>query len=546
DPIHPIDQVGFLWAGSGIGQQSAAVTPSKANTQGLAYFIQYTGGTLGNGYNSGSGWSYGATVNVAGNAIAFEAQQRNALTSDTTTPITASEPWSGGSNGPQASAILLIDPVAAASPTPSPSPSPSPSPTPSPTPTPLPSTSVAPHVQTWLYYGLNGINSTIPASYMASKATFVETDAAEGTVAQNFKNAGGKYAVNYSDPTLVPYCNPPFTQPAGACNGPIGNLGLPEAAYLHAPDTTRLYRYSYSTYQEILNPGSAQAQAGYNTLTAQKLGQIPSLDFFFADDSGGPYDGSDGTPASGLLWNFDQHHSLEFADGADSAWIAARGAMLASALRPVFVNGRDPYSWLPSYGGAYLRLANVVGQNNEGCFTADDYGVEADQYNRWKNMANSLLAITGMQRYAVCMMMGTVTPANRLYGYASWLITYDPVYSLAGQVNAGPDGYAVFPEFDIVPTTPKATATSDVSVLRSGGGAYVREFGQCYQNGSPIGPCAAVVNTTGGTIAMPALSGTYAHTLNLDSNGSYTGGRAWWSTGVPSSLKATTAAIVAR
>lgn len=524
----PIDRVGYQSAGVGYGETTAPLTPTVTGTQGLAYFAQYVGGNFGTGYNSGSGWSYGAGVsNAGGGAMAFESQVRNGLTTDTSTAIAAHEPWSGGENSAQASAIVLIAPASASAGT-------------------APQTGPA-HVLTWLYYGLNGINTSVPAAFMASKATFVETDSIEGTVAQNFKNAGGKYAVNYTDPTLVPGCNAPFTAPAGTCTGEIGNLGLVESAYLHAPDGSRLNKAAYGAYQEILNPGSAAAQAGFTALAQQKLSQVPGLDFFFADDSGGPFDGVDGTPASGLLWNFNQQHSAEYGDGADQEWISARAQMLAAAPRPVFINGRDYATWLPSYNGAYLESANVVGENNEGCFNADDYGVMNDTSNHWQNMANSLLAVTALRKYAVCMMMGQVTPASRLYAYASWWMTYDPVFSIGGQVNTGPDGYAVYPEFDIVPTLPKTTAASNISGLRSGGsGPYVREFGACYQDGAAIGPCAAIVNTSGSTQAVPPLTGTYAHTLSLDSNGTYTGGRAWWANGVPASIGTTSAVIVAR
>lgn len=396
------------------------------------------------------------------------------------------------------------------------------------------------HVTTWLYYGLNGINAGVPASYMVAKATIVETDTSEGSSGQNFKNAGGKYAVHYTDPAFVPYCG----TPAGPCTGPIGNLGLPESGWLHSADGTRVNKYVNSTfgYQDVLNPTSPAVQAAYSTFTNQKLQAAPGLDFFFADDSGGPYDGADGTPASGILWNFSAP-SVEIT--SDAQWIAGKAAVFAAAARPVIVNGGAYDTWLPAYNGAFLKLPNVAGMNHEGCFNADDNGILTDAYGRWQKTANSLLMNTGLQKYAVCMMMGAVTPAARLYDLASWWTTYDPTYSVAAPVNVGPDGYAIYPEFDIVPTQPKTTATSDISVLRVGSGAYVREFGSCYQAGASIGPCATVVNTTGAPLAMPALSG-YGHALNLDSNGSYTGGKAWWSAGVPSSIAASSGVILSR
>ena len=417
-------------------------------------------------------------------------------------------------------------------------------PAPTATPTAAPALLASPagpaHVTTWLYYGLNGINAAVPASYMVGKATIVETDTSEGSSGQNFKNAGGKYAVHYTDPAFVPNC----ATPAGPCTGPMGNLGLPESAWLHATGGTRVNKYVNTTfgYQDVLNPTSAAVQAAYATFTNQKLAAAPGLDFFFADDSGGPYNGVDGTAASGILWNFSAP-SVEIT--SDAQWIAGKAAVFAAAARPVFVNGSSYDTWLPAYNGAFLKLPNVAGMNHEGCFNADDNGISTDAYGRWQKMANSLLMNTGLQKYAVCMMMGAVTPAARLYDLASWWTTYDANYSIAAPVNLGPDGYAIYPEFDIVPTQPKSTANLDISVLRNGNGAYVREFSACYQNGAGIGPCATIVNTTGAPLAMPALSG-YGRTLNLDSNGSYTGGKAWWSAGVASSIAASSGVILSR
>ena len=83
-----------------------------------------------------------------------------------------------------------------------------------------------------------------------------------------------------------------------------------------------------------------------------------------------------------------------------------------------------------------------------------------------------------------------------------------------------------------------------MAVLRSGAGAYVREFGACYQKTVPIGACAAVVNTTGGTVAMPSLSRTYTHALVLNDASSFTTGTAARTGSAPASLGAMTAVVL--
>jgi hypothetical protein len=409
-----------------------------------------------------------------------------------------------------------------------------------------PAGSVPSHVATWYYYGLNDMNASIPAAWMAAHADYVEVDAAnDPSQARAFKAAGGKYAVSYTDPAYSSYCSAPFTAPAGGCQGPIGSLvSGDESAWLHGADGARVHKYlnAHYGYQEALNPASASARNAYRTATSSEVAAAPQLDYFFADDSGGVFNGSDGTQLTGLLYNFNAA-SKEIAD--DASFVAAEKQMLASAARPVFVNGATPYTLQPSYGGAFLKAPNVAGQNFEGCF-GDDSGVIGDTAGggpRWTNMSNALLAAYGYGAPAVCMNLAPATPANRLFVLASWWLTYDPARSIIAAFALAADGSSVLPEFDVVPRQPLQTASSSVASLRSGG-AYVREFGACYQAGAPIGPCAAVVNPSSSPVAVPALSGHYTSALALDANSAYAGGKAAWSGTVPGQLGPQSAIIV--
>ncbi len=442
-------------------------------------------------------------------------------------------------------ATVIVQP--APTPTPVPSAAPAPTPVPSAPPAaPAPSGSVPSHVTTWYYYGLDDVNDAIPASYMAAHADYVEIDAAN-TVAQGqaFKSAGGKYVVSYGDPGFSTYCSAPFTAPAGGCRGPIGSLASSdESAWLHGADGARVHRFMSSQYQyqEAFNPASASARSAYATATASAVSAMPQLDYFFGDDSGGVFNGSDGTQLSGLLLNFNEP-SVEI--GSDAAFVAAEKGMLASAARPVFINGATPYTMQPSYNGAFLGAPNVAGQNFEGCY-GDENGAVGDTPSsgpRWSNMSNALLAVYADGAPAICMNVASATPANRLYVLASWWMTYDPARSIIAPVTAASDGYAVFPEMDIVPRQPRATASGAISALKSGG-AYIREFGACYQAGAAIGPCAAVVNPSGGTVNVPALAGHYSSALVLDPRSAYTGGTAAWSGAIPGQLASETAIIV--
>src|SRR5581483_7448240 len=174
------------------------------------------------------------------------------------------------------------------------------------------------HVPTWIYAGFDGYNSDWSASTFANYATFAEFSEYDLSRAQAYKNAGGAYAVVYIDPSLIPYCSPPFKPPAGNCRGPFGDQHPPENAWFHQTDGQRLHRADAYTgeYQEALNPASPATQNIVHTRTERIAMQAP-IDFFFADDSGSSLTGGDGTSTTGIFYGF---HQPGAAITTDAAW----------------------------------------------------------------------------------------------------------------------------------------------------------------------------------------------------------------------------------
>ncbi len=425
-----------------------------------------------------------------------------------------------------------------------PTPTPAPTATPAPTPTPAPpSGNVPTHAATWYYFGLVGVNASVPVTYMVAHADYVEDDGFTADHARAFKSAGGKYAIAYTDPAYVPYCVEPFVAPSGACAGPIGNRISGEGAWFHGADGSRVRHWVDTEfhYQEALNPASQVARDAYKALTDGTLAATPALDFFFADDSGGVFIGSDGTQLSGWFYGFNAP-AVEITTNA--AFITAEQKMLAVPARPVIVNGYDPSTKHPSYNGAWLDSPNVVGDVYEGCYGGGN-GVDSTRYGVWTDKTNGLLMTIAHRSRAICMMLAPATPSNRIYEMASWWMTYTEPYSVAAPLSAPSDGSTILPEYDLVPRQPRATATSDISALHAAGGAYVREFAACYQAGVAIGPCAAVVNPSDtGTVAMPVLTGHYTSTLVVDDKSAFAGGKATWGGPVPTQLGALSAVVL--
>jgi hypothetical protein len=76
-------------------------------------------------------------------------------------------------------------------------------------------------------------------------------------------------------------------------------------------------------------------------------------------------------------------------------------------------------------------------------------------------------------------------------------------------------------------------------------GVYMRRFENCYYDQTSWGACAAVVNPSTVTGTLPGIAlQLYHHSLVLDLNNLYAGGKASLSTTVPKTLAPSTAVIL--
>ncbi|MDB5073652.1 MAG: hypothetical protein JWM87_4763 [Candidatus Eremiobacteraeota bacterium] len=398
------------------------------------------------------------------------------------------------------------------------------------------------HVQTWLYYGLNGVNENVPPEVMARYADFVE-DGDHGRFAARYKAAGGRYAAGYADPSYVPYCDPPFTPPAGRCKWEYSRYITDESGWFHGPDGSRVRRYVAGdrAYQEAVNPASPAAHRAWREFTRMVKARAPALDFLYSDDSGGPMLAGDMSPKSSQFYDFNEAGvEIRSNEAFRDAWIA----YLAESALPLVLNGSDPDTARAAYGGAFLRQPFVRGSAHEGCFRYEG-GVKTLRGDSWTNEGDAMLENARFHRWGLCFMTATPTVPKRMYAVASFWISYDPQWSLAVPVEAVPGQTSILPEFNIVPRFPLRTAVTHVSALRIDGGAFAREFGACFQGRRFIGACASVVNPSASTVPMPPLAASYRRTLVL-SDGDAFHGSASWAPGVPAALAPGTAAILVR
>lgn len=102
---------------------------------------------------------------------------------------------------------------------------------------------------------------------------------------------------------------------------------------------------------------------------------------------------------------------------------------------------------------------------------------------------------------------------------------------------------SIWPEQGIVPTDPVQTMSAPggngclagTGIVCSSGGAqdlqvasgvYRREFGECYNQGTPFGPCAAIVNTNDSPVTIKSswLNQNYSHRITLNGGDVQSGG----------------------
>jgi len=408
------------------------------------------------------------------------------------------------------------------------------------------------HVQDWIGYNAysGGVNQSVSPSWFNANATYVEggCDYRECAYFQNNYKAITTQLAIYVDPTYVYFCPSNGARGTECENGVDWSDTLPESSYIHPwdnPNGARLLKPNVyqgkSAPGEVLNAGDPSLVSAIVAFERGQISSVPNTTMFFSDDSGSSFAYDDENCNNGLgpcAWNHPiappytkatdpaclgldggdvdpnpnaspnptcpgSVNGYPYAYGAeiqtDSQWQSAEDNLLQNHVKPTIVNGSDIYTFLPAYGGAFLH-GNVVGQNLEGCFSQSPFGNYQldDKYGVWLLEARALFATTHLcHKREMCMAEnGTATdqaaPSARIYQYASWLITYDPTYSVMAPETTNFKNYTGWPEYQMVPY---ASAPAEPSTYSKDGMLFERDFSQCDYQGHNIGSCSAFVNT---------------------------------------------------
>lgn len=201
-----------------------------------------------------------------------------------------------------------------------------------------------------------------------------------------------------------------------------------------------------------------------------------------------------------------------------------------------------------------LASSNIVGGEFERCYggpqwnslTPGDYRAGTDK--TWLEAEYAEINTIAKAKLFWCYNSevndGSVSQLERLYGYASFLLTYHPSYAIYQVANvSNPSTFRVYPETQLVPMSPLIATPSDISGLKQSTGVYARQYGHCYYKGVDKGACGVYVNPDpSNTFTIPTNS--YTKSVVLNGSGVLDGGTLTINGPKVNSLAPLTAAIL--
>jgi hypothetical protein len=232
-------------------------------------------------------------------------------------------------------------------------------------------------------------------------------------------------------------------------------------------------------------------------------------------------------------------------------WTEGMASALAGTPYPVVINTLSVgLSQVPAKVQA-LRGRNVVGEMYEHCFVDRQWSAEETAQIEALALLRALHKKPGPGFW--CYVNGgsstgltaDAATSQRLFNYASFLLSYDPAYSVYQTAYASPPStFSVMPETQLVPMDPQRRV-KDIESLRAPGGAYVQQFQYCYYRRKALGPCEVAVNPGDGAAELPNYH-HYHHTVVLSGNGVLDGGHVRFDGRLADDLPPQSAAILVR
>ena len=358
------------------------------------------------------------------------------------------------------------------------------------------------HVMTVYYIGTPFGTTAISPSRAAPYLSWAET---------GVNNTNSMTSVGMRTLVYVDVNRQELTDPLAAA----GN-----AAFAHSCSSSRIHDVHDNVVQYLMEPRSSALRTAYAEYVRRRT-TGHTVTAMFMDDSVSPGVYPRGFFSPSLPCGFTL-----------AGWQSAQRGLQAAIDQKTMINGLgSPTTW------PLLDNTTTIGGNYENCF-ASTASVHEPAGSSWLAVERLQAYVTGRNKYFECMALDRTSAISairsRLYNIASFLMTYNPSYSMLWENYATPSRISVMPESQLVPTSP--IESNNITYLHRSTGVYMRQYRACYYAGRHIGPCAMVVNSDTTAHARPAFSYAFHHTMALHGYGVLDGGTATFNGYAPGSL----------
>jgi hypothetical protein len=405
-------------------------------------------------------------------------------------------------------------PTPGVSPTPGGSPTPRPSPTAHPTPTPGPIAQT--HVLTW--QDDTGLDN--PSFTYAQIAPYVDwsvVSPGQNATAQ----AAGIKTIIYTDPFRVDSSMPEYSNT--------------ESEFAHDCLGNRITMLNTQLVTYLTDPTSSVLEGLWQQHVANyDQGGHANFNVVFEDTP--LVANTSGTPCGYV----------------QSAWMAAQNIMNTAMPTPIIFNGLgNLLNGIDQPSPAMGLLPTSIGGMMEGCYSNMNGPNPMPNLRLWHTYENTeIQVLADPGKLFVCRGLDvapdTTAQTERLYMFASFLLTYDPARSIfSPKFTPASNGFWIQPENQLVALDPVAMQPSNIDQLNQGPNVFGRQYKNCYYAGKWIGACASVVNSDSAGVAhaMP-WTNLYRHTLVLSGGDILDGGTASTNGLAPPSLIPGSSAII--
>ena len=379
------------------------------------------------------------------------------------------------------------------------------------------------HITAWAFDEYNGVGAEGTTAEVREYLDYAQSGAGNSKASVDCHGSGVCKAVFYLNPNLeysssrCPF--EPDSQVIAAAS---------ESWFVH------LYGYSdsahrvHGTYSQSCNGSTASipvyALNGSNTSVQSYWASYirsnaVNYDYFFMDNTHGTVVDQFYGPGGSFCGSSYCTSTQEF---RSDAAVITEHAQLANAMpMPGFFNNFTFASNEPSDLSLLQSTGKFVGGICEDCVVSAGTFMRSEYLEVLNTMAK-IDAIPGAS--FVELNHGVSTPgssaqiAQRAVTTAMAWLGYSEGHTIVWpDLEANTQRLPVFPENSIYPSVPLESMLTGATDIQVASGVYRREFSSCYNAGTAIGPCAAIVNSNASTVVVSSswLHQSYGHVVEM-------------------------------